>query len=749
MLTSFNLARSWLKQKTVHIPFFQSQRRVPVLLQVSAVECGAACLAMILNYYGRTTKVAECRLQCGVSRDGLTLQAIAQAARQYGLRAKAYTVTNLDDLKYVTLPAIAHWNFDHFIILEHWSTDLITIVDPAGGRRQISYDEFHTNFTGVLLTLEPGLHFRRQNNSSPNVWHTYFARILGFPGTITVLLQILVASLFLQLLGLALPLLTKVIVDTVLPLQMTNIMSMIGLGMAILVITQMVTMYLRATLLVYLQGRLDTQMILGFLEHVLTLPFSFFQQRNSGDLLMRLSSNITLRELITNQSISTILDGAFVLVYLIILLVQASGFGLLVLLIGAIQLLLLWKTTRSVHYFMQQELHAQAKSQNYLVEILSGIDVIKASGVEDKVFDHWSNLFFRHLNLSLQRSHYSAKIDTVLATVRNLSPLVLLWIGALYVLQGRISLGTMLALNALAAAFLTPLTSLVSSGRQLQLASAQLDRLVDVIEAEPEQDTSQANLALSEAGKIELKNVSFRYQPKGKDILHDISFTIFPGQKIAIVGRSGSGKSTLAKLLLALYRPTSGEIYYDALPLAQLNYRMLRQQFGVVMQTPFLFDGSIRQNIALHDPDMSLKQVVQAAQWAAVHEDITQMPMGYETRIAEKGSALSGGQQQRLALARALVRRPRILLLDEATSHLDSATENQIYENLRGLACTQIVIAHRLSTIRNADKVIVLNKGHIDAWGTHEELLNQEGLYSMLVRQQNEYGLTSLKPACL
>jgi ABC-type bacteriocin/lantibiotic exporter with double-glycine peptidase domain len=387
---------------------------------------------------------------------------------------------------------------------------------------------------------------------------------------------------------------------------------------------------------------------------------------------------------------------------------------------------------------MQRDLVAAAESQSYLVEALAGMATLKAAGAEERALDHWSNLFFKHLNVSLQRNRLSAFIGAGLTALNTLSPLVLLWIGAYYVLNDAMTLGTMLALNALAASFLAPLASLVASGQQFQLVSAHLDRIADVVEAAPEQELQATKSAPPLSGRIELKNVNFRYDPNGPLTVRDISVAIEPGQKVALVGRTGSGKSTLAKLLLGLYTPDEGEILLDDLPLASLDYRTVRSQFGVVLQESFLFSGSIKQNIAFNDPDLTLEQVMEAARLAHIHDDIEQMPMGYDTFLAEGGMTLSGGQRQRLSLARALIHRPAVLLLDEATSHLDVVTERLVDQSLKSLSCTRIVIAHRLSTIHDADVILALDEGEIVERGSHEELLARNGYYAALTRGQLE-----------
>jgi len=702
---------------------------------MSMAECGAACLAMILGYHGRKLSVVECREECGVGRDGVTARVLMKAARKYGFVPQAFSV-DTDGLINVRLPAIVHWGFDHFVVLERIDLREATIIDPAFGRRTLTREEFDAHFTGVVLTFEPGPDFLRSRGAGVSAWRDYTRGMFKAPGVRGVLGQVLAASLVLQLFGLIVPLFTQALVDQVLPHRITNLMTIVGVGLVILVAAQATATYLRASLLLSLQTKLDARVMLGFFEHLLSLPYRFFQQRGSGDLLMRLKSNTAIRNILTTQTLSIVLDGGLVLVYLVILLVWDPAFGALALGLGAVQAVVMFGTAGRLLRLSQEYLAAEAYSQSYLIEALKGIATLKASGGEQRAVDHWSGLFHKELSIAMRRGRLDATIDTALTGLRFLSPLVLLWVGAYQVLDGRVSLGTMLALNALALSFLSPLASLISSVEQLQMAGAYLERVVDVSRTAPEQNFVAVPDAPQLSGRIELKNVGFRYTSESPWALRNVNVGILPGQKVAIVGRSGSGKTTLAMLLLGLHRPTEGEIAYDGISLEKMNFRSLRSQFGVVMQDSLLFSGSIRRNIAHNAPGMRLEQVIEAARAACVHDEIMQMPMGYETVVAEGGTGLSGGQCQRLAIARALAHKPALLLLDEATSHLDAIAEEQVDEHLGNLSCTRIVIAHRLSTVLNADLILMVDDGEIIESGTHDDLLAAGGPYAALVKGQ-------------
>ncbi len=706
-------------------------RRIPERHGLASTDCGAACLAMVLAYYGKNVPFEELRDATGTDRDGVDALSILEAARLYGLRARGIRV-DLKELPYLPPGTILHWEFNHFVVFERRRRDGVDLIDPTFGRRRVDFDEFRHSFTGVALELEPDDGFQPSAAPASGV-RRYLRQVFRQR---SVLGQLLITSLVVQAFALAVPVLTAVIVDRIVPQEDYQLLLVLGLGLLGIILFNFLSLFIRSHLLLHLRTNMDVHMMLGFLEHLVSLPYAFFQRRSAGDLLMRVNSNTTMREILTSTAMSALLDGTMVVLYLMLLLLLSPGIGLLAVGLGLFNVAI-YLTVRNVyHRLMTRGLHAQAKSEAYLVEIVSGIETLKAMGGEHRAVERWSNLFVDQLNVLLTRGRLTALVDALLQTLQMASPLVILVYGVTQVLSGHLTLGSMLGLSALAIGFLTPLSKLITTGLDLQLLRSYVERMEDVLQTAPEQSPEAVLRPERLTGRVTLERVCFQYGSHALMAVKEVSVDINPGQRVAIVGRSGAGKSTLARLLLGLYTPTTGRILFDGHDLSALELRWIRRQIGIVPQDPYLFGGTIRENVLFAAPGASQGDAVEAARLAGIHDDILAMPMGYNTMIGDGGSALAAGQQQRIALARALVHKPAILLLDEATSALDTVNERLIQQNLNRLDCTRIIIAHRLSTIIDAELILVMDSGRVVERGRHEELLAGRGPYAELVAAQ-------------
>ena len=694
---------------------------------MAMTECGAASLAMVLAYLGRRVSLDETRINCSVARDGVNALTILRAARWYGLDAGGYRVEDDDDFKDIPRASILHWGFEHFLVFDRIDDEGVHLVDPALGRIYVPIEEFKRQFTGVVLTFEPTEDFEVLDTRQKSPFYLLIdiireSKSLGRIG---------VLSLLLLLLGIMVPALTSLIIDRIAPQSDHQLLTKVSVGIGCVGLFYLATIFLRNRTLADMQIRVDAALAIRFMEHLAKLPYPFLEGRSAGDLMMRANSNERLRELISSDGLSALLDSIFVVAYLAAVMYWSPFVALIALGMGAIQLLFFIIPMGAIRELYSQTTQKEAKAQGLLTQLLLGMATFKASGGEETVTSDWANEFVDQLNCDVDRSRLEGIYLAVSSALEVGGIVVLTIAGAYEVLSGALSLGEMLAVVALASGFLTPLIGLVRKMTTFLRASILLERLDDVLRTEPERtDGKEVTLR----GGVEVIELGFSYSPASAPVLEDVSLTISPGEFVAIVGASGSGKSTLGLLLLGLYEPDEGGVLYDGVDLDDISLQSFRDQIGVVSQRSQLFAGTIRSNLLFGQKSPpTAAQVISAAKLACIHDDIMQMPEGYDSVISENGESLSGGQRQRLALARALVHSPKILFLDEATSALDTLTEARVQRNLSTIGCTTIIVAHRLSTIRKANTIFVMEEGELVESGNHDALMEEDGVYASLV----------------
>jgi ABC-type bacteriocin/lantibiotic exporter with double-glycine peptidase domain len=701
--------------------------RIPVVQQVQAADCGAACLAMVLRHHGSYVPLEELIPLLGGGRNGVSAQSLIEVAKSYGLLGRGLHV-ELEDLAHLKPASILHWELDHFIVFSGLEEDAVEVVDPSVGRRKIPLDEFGDSFTGIALEFE------RQPEFTPKAKPpSALLRVALQAALRTGMLQrVLLLSALLQGATFLVPLLVGMIVGRVVPRGDLRLLVAIGVGCLLALSFVGLTNLVRSHLLIPLRLRLDSELTVGFLHHLTSLPFGFFQARPAGDLILRVNSNANIREALTSDTITVLIDGGFVLTILFTLLWLDPGFGLVVFGLGALRHAPPLLAAPRVRELLAQELRARGRSQAVLVDLLAGMESLKAMGREGRALDKWVDRFVDELNTGLARSRIGAWLDSLRNTLEVASPLLLLLFGASRVLAGSLPLDSMLAVYTLSLGALAPLSELSRTLVRLISVRAYGALMDDVLRAEPEVSPGEARKKPVLAGAIRAEDVSFRYARRSAWVVRDLNLEVRPGEMIALVGRSGSGKSTAARLLLGLYPPERGRITYDGHDLAELDPHALRAQIGVVTQGAQLFGSSLREAIGMRSP-LPIDEIRRAARIAEIDAEVMALPMAYETALVEGVTTFSGGERQRFALARAVAHRPKILLLDEATSALDAITEQRVLANLASLECTRIVIAHRLSTIMSADRILVFDQGRLVEEGSHQDLILGGTVYPGLV----------------
>ena len=711
-------------------------RRVEHVAQIDEMDCGAASLGMICRHFGRKVSLTRIRQLCHTSTDGTSLKAMCRAATELGLAARALKIS-LRNLAHMPLPAIIHWEGNHWMVLFDVNDKFVRVADPALGIRKIPRKEFEMSWSGYAALFDYTTAFERAPESKPSItW------VLPFLAKFkTTLLQVLLLAVSVTVLQMLFPVFTQMVVDKVIVERDIGLLKVILLGMGIALFFVQASSLLQEYLLAFAAVRLDTA-ILDFLSRqMLSLPMSYFTSRRTGDIQRRLDGARQVRQFAVGQGIGALLALVSLFGAVCLMALYSATLMLAFLCTTPLYVGLMYFSFKVLRPLFQSVEESQGKYSSHQIDAIKGIEAVKAASAETVFRDTMLNEFLSVSKKIFRSSFIIMSYDSVLQTIGMFSTAIFLWVGANQVMNGSLSVGGFVAFSSLTAMAYGGILRTLGVWDNMQLASVLLNRLNDIFEQEPEQgrDRSRLTPVHSLEGRIELRGVCFKYGgPEAPNILSNITLNLAPGRMVAFVGRSGCGKTTLIKLIAGLLEPTEGSILFDNVDLKTLNYRDVRRQIGMVLQENHMFNETIARNIAFGDAEPDLDRVFTAAQTAASHDFIMRLPLGYETKIGESGLSLSGGQKQRIAIARAIYNNPPVLIFDEATSALDTESERAIQDNLGRLMAgrTTIVIAHRLSTIREADSIVVLEKGMVAETGNHDQLMAQRGLYFYLSSQQ-------------
>ena len=703
-------------------------KKVPMVMQMEAVECGAASLAMILAYYGKWLPLEQVREACSVSRDGSSMKNILLAAKTYGLEPSAYKVS-AEDLSGME-PAIIHWNFEHFVVFKGMRKGKAYLNDPGIGPVEIPMDEFRRSFTGVAMTFE--LTDRFQPSGRPTSIFSYIKHNLS--GANEAFWLTFIFTLLLAVVTLTLPLLTRVFFDEILSGRNAQWATIFFCLMAALALFNFIVTLWQQRYSKRIAGQLALRGNINYLRHLLRLPMSFFAMRFVGDLQQRQRLN----ETITHSLVEVLAPQAINVTLLVLYFILMLSYNYVLTLIGVAAALV---NLAVVHHYAGQRLNMVRSTQQSMgkyysatVSCLENIESIKAAGAEEGFFQYWSGLWSRMFNKQREMRIQQSEMSLLPTLTSNLLTMAVLLVGAWYILQGDLSVGMLMAFQGFMTAFMAPVEKIVNAGQQLLEMRSQIERVDDVMKYPEDQHADGEH---SEEGKLlgelELRDVTFGYNRTQPPLIDHFNLHLRAGESVAFVGSSGCGKSTLAKLISGLYKPWSGEILFDGRPIESISSDELTNSIAVVDQNIVLFDDTLSQNIRMWDQSIEDFAILMACSDAQVHSDIMNRPEGLATKVVRGGKNFSGGQCQRFEIATALAREPMILIMDEATSALDPTTEDLVMRHIREMGITQIVVAHRLSTIRDCDHIIVMDAGHVVQQGTHEQLMQQDGLYRQLM----------------
>lgn len=708
----------------------------PFIEQQSKADCGVACLAMIAKYWGKQVSLNVLRDVAGTRREGTSLKGLVRAAETVGFEARPVRAS-LDRLHEQQRPFVAHWQGDHYVVVYQIQAKSILIADPAKGRKWMERQDFLAGWTGYALLLEPTEKLQSLTTENQQSLGNLLKLLWPYRALIA---QIILTSLLIQIFGLVTPLFTQVILDRVVVQRSVITLNVFSMGLLLFGLWQIGLTAVRQYLLDYFSNRLDLSLLSGFVQHTLRLPLKFFDFRHVGDITTRVEEGQKIQLFLTRQLVIVWLDVLMMVVYIGLMAYYNWHLTLVVLSFIPLIALLAIGATPLLRRVSRKIFSADAKENSTLVEMMAGIGTIKAVAAEQEVRWRWENDLIQLLNARFQGQKLANALQASSGVIHSLGNTALIWYGAYLVIQDQLTIGQFFAFNMLIGSVTGPVLALVGLWDEFQEVTISVERLNDIFSAKPEESTQRPMLQLPEIqGRISLDNVTFRYaEDEERNILQNVSFEVSTGETIAVVGRSGSGKTTLISLLQGLYYPSSGRILIDGHEIQHIAPHSLRSQLGVVPQECFLFSGTILDNITLYRSNYTLDHVIEVAKLAEAHSFIQTLPLGYNTKVGERGATLSGGQRQRIAIARALLGQPRVLILDEATSSLDTESERRFQHNLAQLSRdrTTFIIAHRLSTVRQVDRILVLDKGILVEQGNHDQLMADQGLYYYLAQQQ-------------